>query len=134
MTTTADYNFDVKRTANLPLAEQLHLKRKKDLIEMLVVNDKREQDRRNFMEKCSTTYVVEIEDIAYYDCDELVAFMKDNGAKSVRQFSENWQGAVTTTTLFRAECETNTDASKLSQLVDEWADENEFYINSNMIA
>ena len=29
MTTTADYNFDVKRTANLPLAEQLHLKRKR---------------------------------------------------------------------------------------------------------
>ena len=134
MTTTADYNFDVKRTANLPLAEQLHLKRKKDLIEMLVVEKTREKERRNFMENFSTTYVVEIDDIAYYDCDELVAFMKDNGAKSVRQFSENWQGAVTTTTLFRAECETNTDASKLSQLVDEWADENEFYINSNMIA
>ena len=101
MTTTADYNFDVKRTANLPLAEQLHLKRKKDLIEMLVVNITREKEDA-ILWRNTQLHVVEIDDIAYYDCDELVAFMKDNGAKSVRQFSENWQGAVTTTTLFRA--------------------------------
>lgn len=134
MTTTTEYNFEIIKTADMPLAEQLYIKRKKELIEMLVVNDKKEKDRLKFMEAMCHHYVVEIDDIQYYDADELVQFMNDNGAKSVRQFSENWQGAVTTTTLFRADCENRTDAMELGDLVDKWADENNFYINTTSIA
>ena len=54
MTTTAEYNFEVLQTADLPLADRLYLKRKKELIEMLVEHIERDEIRKRIQQYQTT--------------------------------------------------------------------------------
>ncbi len=69
MTTTAEYNFEVLKTADLPLADRLYLKRKKELIEMICRQDRLEKS----MNAHNTTVQYEVEGGDDFDLSEMVS-------------------------------------------------------------
>ena len=69
MTTTAEYNFEVLKTADLPLADRLYLKRKKDLIEIICRQDRLEKS----INACNTTVQFEVEGGDDFDLSEMVS-------------------------------------------------------------
>ena len=125
MTTTAEYNFEVLQTADLPLADRLYLKRKKELIEMLVEQD----EIRTRFQQYQTTLQFHIQH-DYETEDALNEILSADGYKCnvFESTTEDFEDMI-----FLIKTNNREHAEKYYDLVEKWCLKNNIMVSRSRI-